>query len=325
MRSNPDVSVIIPFYNAEKYIARCIVSIQQQTFKKIEVLLISDQSTDGTDEVIDLYASADNRLRVINNVGHGISDGRNTGIKNAHGKFILFVDADDWIESTMIEKLYNKMQAEQSEVCYVNFNVVDESGKLTQSKIKESKFPAVSKSGRRALKLLFSGKVFHYPWNMMSERKLFIDNNIEYPSGRNYEDFSTTYKLLYYAQKVSFIDQKLYFYVQHTGSITHKIRGLDATDIMDAIDEMDNFFDGLGDSLKKINVKYQIPRLYLAYRISCISDMKSSGYIRSEIINKTKQEKLFKSWGFKDKIKYVLLSTGGLRVFFKIFKLNYSK
>ena len=100
------ISVIIPIYNVEKYLTKCIESVINQTYKNLEIILVNDGSTDNSKEIIDKYSSIDSRIKVINKKNGGLSDARNVGIELAKGEYITFLDSDDWIELNMYEKLY---------------------------------------------------------------------------------------------------------------------------------------------------------------------------------------------------------------------------
>ena len=101
----PNISIIIPIYNVEKYLVRCIESILNQSYKSFELILINDGSTDKSGEICDLYKSKDKRIKVIHKVNNGASEARNTGIENSNGGYICFVDGDDWIENNMLREM----------------------------------------------------------------------------------------------------------------------------------------------------------------------------------------------------------------------------
>lgn len=106
------VSIIVPIYNVEKYLARCLESLVNQTFKDIEILAINDGSTDNSLNILNKYAARDKRIRIINNKNVGVSETRNIGISESNGEFIVFVDSDDWIDNYMIEKMYDFISKE---------------------------------------------------------------------------------------------------------------------------------------------------------------------------------------------------------------------
>lgn len=120
------ISVIVPVYNIEKYIERCIRSILEQSFKNFELLLIDDGSTDNSGSICDQFALSDSRIKVFHQRNRGVSYARNTGIKNAQGSFIAFVDGDDWVKHDYLEVLYEQLNMTGSDICICGGNEVDE-------------------------------------------------------------------------------------------------------------------------------------------------------------------------------------------------------
>ncbi|QZY76613.1 glycosyltransferase family 2 protein [Limosilactobacillus fermentum] len=118
---NPAVSIIVPIYNVEKYIGRCVKSILNQTFKKYELLLVNDGSTDGSINVCRELVKDDARVKILNKVNGGLSDARNFGIDNSIGEYIIFIDSDDYVDKDFVKELYTSIKNNDAEVCsYVN-------------------------------------------------------------------------------------------------------------------------------------------------------------------------------------------------------------
>ena len=122
------ISVIVPVYNVEQYLERCINSIVNQTYKNLEIILIDDGSTDSSGSICDTLCTSDNRILVIHQDNGGISCARNTGIDHSRGKYVTFVDSDDWIDIRMIEKLYSRIIKDNSQIAFCNFAYVDQQG-----------------------------------------------------------------------------------------------------------------------------------------------------------------------------------------------------
>ena len=121
-----EVSVIIPVYNVENYVKKCIDSVINQTYTNIEIILVDDGSTDSCGSICKEYSLRDNRILVIHKKNGGLSEARNVGLSYAKGNYILFVDGDDYIEKNMIEKLYNTILSNDSDMALCNFFYVDE-------------------------------------------------------------------------------------------------------------------------------------------------------------------------------------------------------
>ena len=116
MINNPKVSVIVPVYNVEKYLKRCLDSLINQTLKDIEIIVVNDGSTDNSLDILNKYAENDSRIKVIDKENSGVSDCRNIAMKQMKGKYIMFVDSDDWIDNNALEIMYTKIEEEKSDV-----------------------------------------------------------------------------------------------------------------------------------------------------------------------------------------------------------------
>ena len=122
------ISVIVPVYNVEQYLERCINSIINQTYKNLEIILVDDGSTDSSGSICDTLYTSDNRILVIHQDNGGLSCARNTGIDHNRGKYVTFVDSDDWIDIRMIEKLYSRIIKDNSQIAFCNLAYVDQQG-----------------------------------------------------------------------------------------------------------------------------------------------------------------------------------------------------
>lgn len=213
------ISVIIPVYNVEKYLNRCIESICMQSFTNLEIILVDDGSPDRCPIICDEWAKRDERIRVIHKQNGGLSDARNAGIEAATGDYFLFVDSDDYIASSMCESLINAARSSNADIVVCNFCWVYPN--------REEINPMSIQNGtiveREAIleTWLKCGTVdFVVAWNKLYRRSLFFtQEHIRYPVGRLHEDEFITYRLLYAANRVMFITEPLYFYIQRNGSI----------------------------------------------------------------------------------------------------------
>ena len=213
------ISVIIPVYNIEWYIERCIVSVITQTYRNIEVILVDDGSTDRSGEICDRYAVEDTRVRVIHQVNGGLSVARNTGIDASSGEYITFIDGDDFISNSHIEKLYELMlEGGDISACDCWLKYEDEKTVYRMPKAETVQ----SISAHTALKeILYQKNISNFAaWGKLYRRRLFAD--VRYPVGRYYEDVGTTYKLFLRADRVVCSSYKTYYYVQRSGSIVHE-------------------------------------------------------------------------------------------------------
>ena len=205
MNRNIDlISIIVPCYNMENFIEKCIKSILAQTYKNIEVLVIDDGSTDNTKYKIKKIIQNDKRFLYYFKENGGLSDARNFGLKRAHGKYICFIDSDDYIEKNYIEEMYNSIIENDSDIAICDIKRIYDDH-YTIDKINEK---VVEMCMRPAA------------WNKLYKKELFDKNHIKFPIGKWYEDIGTTPKLtmLY---KYSIVKEPLYNYVQNSSSIMH--------------------------------------------------------------------------------------------------------
>lgn len=234
------LSVIVPVYRVEEYLERCINSIINQTIKNIEIILVDDGSPDNCPKICDKYAKIDSRIQVIHKKNGGLSDARNVGIDHAKGKYIAFVDSDDWIESNMYEELIFAAEYYNSEIAECSFRYiysdksVDEMGKTGGY---------VLYNNLEALKSEMEWGYFKcVAWNKVYNAVLFQDGK-RYPVGKYHEDEFFTHKVFYEAKQLVYVDKILYNYEQsRTDSITGMPFNENNLDVLEALQERMEFF-----------------------------------------------------------------------------------
>lgn len=213
----PLISVIIPVYNVEEYLDRCLESVANQTYKNIEIILIDDGSTDNSGKMCDQWAEKDRRIRVIHQKNGGLSNARNKGIEEAKGEFISFVDSDDWIEANMLTDFISIAMTQHCDiVCSDPFHT---NGKKQISKKRKKKIITYSQYEfvKRYLKIN-SNKTLYYAHSKLF-RKNIIEANI-YPEGLTAEDVVGTYICILNSKKICLTTQKYYNYFYNPNSIT---------------------------------------------------------------------------------------------------------
>ena len=210
------VSIVVPVYNCEKYLDRCLISIINQTFKDIEIICINDGSTDNSFKILNEYSIKDTRVKIFSQQNNGLSFTRNRGIELASSKYLIFVDSDDSIELTMVEKLYNKIKETNSNMVISNLNYINKDGILYK---KYKKFKShFSKSG--IFKNVLNGNLVTSACISIYDINLFIKNNIFFPVTKIYEDSMTIFKLIYHAKNISIVEDCLYNYFDNENSIS---------------------------------------------------------------------------------------------------------
>lgn len=212
---DPLISVIVPVYNVGNYLARCIESIIGQTYKKLEIILVDDGSTDNSSEICDRYKKSDERIKVIHKCNGGLSSARNAGIEIAAGEYLAFVDSDDWILSHHIESLYSLLS---------EANVLMA---ICQSQKVYSEADANSIANISGHKLLAKEKVMYaaltqYKWwsacDKLFHRSLF--DTIRFPVERINEDYAIIFYLFDKCDRIAVSNQITYCYYMRQGSIT---------------------------------------------------------------------------------------------------------
>lgn len=212
-----EISIIVPVFNVEKYINKCIDSILMQTFSNFELILVDDGSTDNSGKICDEYLGKDNRIKVIHQKNSGLSCARNVGIENSTGNFLGFVDSDDYLESDMYQILYDDIKHFDADISVCQF--YDEyDGKRyfnnRKSKIKRCVFDNIS-----AFKFTVEGNFLTVnAVNKLYSRRLF--DNVRYPVGKTYEDAFVTPILMFNSKRISYNPSPKYVYVHRKNSIT---------------------------------------------------------------------------------------------------------
>lgn len=211
---NRMVSVIIPAYNVEQYVERCVYSVTKQTYRNLEIILVDDGSTDCTGIICDKLAKEDNRISVIHKTNGGLSDARNAGIDVSRGEYISFVDSDDYIASDMLEHMMNAM-------CETDISMVVVGFWKQSGDAREYCGPTTERvvSSEEALKDIYIGhEIYPASWNKLYRRALF--NNNRFAVGMINEDSEIITKLLMECNRVALVSKPLYIYMIREGSIT---------------------------------------------------------------------------------------------------------
>ncbi len=217
------ISIIVPIYNVENYLSRCLESIINQTYKNLEIILINDGSTDSSSEICNKYSIIDSRIKVIHKKNAGASVARNLGIKIATGDYIAFIDSDDYVELNMYETLYNNLINVDADVSVCGRCVdyfMDDNNSLSIKSNNRSK--KIIMSNIDSLIAMNSLKMFDMSvCDKLYKTSLF--NNIRFPNVGKCEDFYVMYQLLYKSLKVIYDSKKLYHYCKRLGSRSNSI------------------------------------------------------------------------------------------------------
>ncbi len=227
----PLISIIIPIYNLEKYIERCLKSIQSQSLDDFEVIVVDDGSTDESLNICKQYAQKDSRIVIISQHNGGASKARNSGIAVARGQYIAFIDGDDYIEKDFLEKLYNAIRNSNYRMSMCGFDCVDECGNSVRSPFPQNYIPD-SISGYDAAAYIGNTMPFGVVWNKLYDATIF--KKIRFQEGKTFEDELILHHLYGECDSIACVKETLYHYVQRAGSKMTESYSPSKMDIIDA-------------------------------------------------------------------------------------------
>ena len=258
---DPVISIIIPVYNTEKYLRRCLDSIVAQTYKDFECILVDDGSTDGSGMICDEYTKRDSRFKVIHKENEGVSAARNDGVSAASGEWIAFADSDDWMERNMLEELMNKT----SEGC--DIVMCDYYRQYSLDGVEYMILKPKSLDHTAVMEDLFSGNLMGALWNKLIRRSCFERYNIQFPTNISFmEDIFVICSMLLYEVKVGYVAKALYHYNNiNTGT---NLSGLmyDRNSKKD-IEGLTYFIDFFEDRIKNPRTKLYLQKRKIFYKL----------------------------------------------------------
>ena len=273
------VSVVIPIYNVEQYLERCLNSVVNQTYQNLEIILVDDGSSDSCPQICDEWANKDKRIKVIHKENEGLGMARNTGIDNATGEYICFWDSDDYVSLNTIEKCCERLKEEKAEMIFFGLTTVNNKGEIistfvpdTEKQIYENEeilsfflpeliAPNPQKGGKPKLAMsantaLYSTKLINeYNWRFVSERQIIS------------EDVYSLLSFYRWVKKVVVLPEALYFYYKNTNSLTQSYRKDRYEKIKYFYLESIKLCEKLGYSSE---IKHRISKPYLAYTITAL-------------------------------------------------------
>ncbi|MBQ9118860.1 MAG: glycosyltransferase [Lachnospiraceae bacterium] len=282
------ITIIVPVYKVEEYIHRCVDSLLRQTYPNLEIILVDDGSPDNCPVICDEYAAKDDRILVIHKENGGLSDARNAGLEVAKGKYIGFVDSDDYVQDDMYEKLYRAAVKCRADIVVCGL-YTEQGEKLVMEEAPRDEMKILS--GEEAQLLLLQDKdMKNYAWNKLYTREVF--EGIRYPYRRNFEDIATTYLLFDKAKTICWIPDYLYFYQIREDSISFRNSSdekwyRNCKDIVQAHQERCEFYEKKRNQrLKEWAVAGMLPYIYTCIRFAHkVGKEEESGYLRELLLN----------------------------------------
>ncbi len=310
------ISVIVPIYNVEKQLSRCLESILKQEENDLEIILVNDGSPDNSGEIAKKYATRyPDKILYFEKENGGLSDARNFGIKHSSGKYLAFVDSDDYITENLFKDLAPYMEADYDMVKF-KISVINEDGSV----INKNYSPIFeNKSGEEAFDILYKSDVMtEVAWGYIYKREFFVNNNFEFAKGLYHEDFGLIPLVLIKASKVASTDVFGYNYVQTKTSITRgneELRYRRAEDLL-------KHYDYMLEKIKKYNVSKITKQNIKIYYTNCIilelnnlNDEEQRRYIKQ--IRKRKMVNNIKARNLKQFIKKLIL-TCNIKLYLKL-------
>ena len=230
------VSIIIPAYNVEKYITRCLESVLVQTYSNFEAIVINDGSSDGTLELIEEFVKKDTRFKLINQENKGLSGARNEGLKIAKGQYITFIDSDDWVHYDYLNSMVEIAGKTGADIISVKEFVTDREMNM------QNYVDVVYKVyDMNCADILFAIEDTNFAWGKLIQKELFDGFETFFPEGRHYEDIGSMYKLYDKCRILACIENHYYYYYMRQDSITSVRKQSDIDDKLFFLEEMRNY------------------------------------------------------------------------------------
>lgn len=300
----PLVSVVLPIYNVENYLERCVKSVCMQTYSNLEILLIDDGSTDSSGKMCDKFATEDKRIRVFHKKNGGLSDARNYGIKKARAELISFIDSDDFVDRDYIQYLYQLISKYDTDMAICQHRVCFKNKK----KKDYGAGGDIILSNKKCIeKMLYHDVIDTSAWAKLYKIKLF--DNVQYPKGKWFEDIATTYALMLKCEKIAVGLESKYNYILRPDSIVNSEFKLKKMDLLEMTDQMAADILKIYPDLEKAVLRRQVYA-----RFSTLNQMLyTENYLQEKknIIKFVKENSWKVFWNvktpFRDKIAIVLL------------------
>ena len=319
-------SIVVPIYNVEKYLERCIDSILAQTFQDYELLLVNDGSTDNSAVICKRYLRYGERVKYYEKSNGGLGDARNYGIGKAKGDFLVFVDSDDYIEPDMLNIINETIKSYNSDIVIFNHAIVNMKDELLYvEKLSLPTETIMNLCDNRELLLIDPSAC-----SKVYKRELFVDNQIDYPERVWYEDLRTTAKVLSLADRIVYIDRALYHYFKRPGSIMNNANTVRNLEIIEAVEDLRVYFEEKFKGLYQEEIEFLAVEKVLVDAVGRIMSVaydkkiveELSDYVRRTFPN-YKDNKYLKHLNRKQNIIYFLMQKKAYRLIRLMFILRH--
>lgn len=314
---NPILSIIIPIYNADRFLDKCLESVVRQTLKNWELILIDDGSTDKSLEIMNRFKNHDNRIEVKQIENAGVSTARNVGLSSARGKYIGFVDADDWISEEMFENMVRVAENENLDIVQCSYAIINENNYVEQTKIMENK---CYDNPQDILLAYFEQKISPCVFNKIFRKKLIGDMSFD-PELSIGEDSQFIYGCCKKAKSLLSFDKVFYFYYQSIGSAMRSGMSAKKFQPLNIVDQQRK------DNLENEEILFLLQKKEVFLCTDLILSILDSGYFLEKLpevyerITKNRNKILKeKTYPFKIKVMAIMLSVSP-DIFIKIYKI----
>lgn len=300
----PKVSVIVPVYNVEQYVEKCLETLIEQTLEEIEIIVVNDGSIDNSKQIVEkIREQFPDKIVYVEKENGGLSDARNYGIPYAKGEYIAFLDSDDYVEKDMYQKMYELAKKEDSDMVECDF--------YWEYPDKQKIDTGVLYQGKKEM----LEKVRVVAWNKLIKREILEKAKIEFPKGYRYEDVSFTYKLIPYLEKVSFLKEPCVHYIQREGSISNSQNERNR-EIFDVLDGVIDYYKE-----KEIYETYQTELEYVYSRYAFCSSFLRVVKVQDKKLRKKLLEETWKNVNTKfpnwKKNKILRIGKGGKNLYLR--------
>ena len=303
------LSVIVPVYNVEQYLDKCLDSLVNQTLKDIEIIVVNDASPDNSKKIINKYMKKYKNIKYYEKENGGQGSARNLGLKYATGEFVAYVDSDDYVDYDMFEKMYNKAKEESANVVICGHKVVDMEGKIL-----DVLYPSIYKDA--TLDIIYGNMAV---WNKIYKKELI---DVDFREKLWYEDIDFTAKLLFNEDNVAFVDEALYNYLLRPGSTMNNTNVKRNLELLPAFDSMISYFEDKS-VLNDVYDKLEFLAVYHIYimGITRIIRINASSKVKKDIINEYKKYLKDKFPNYKDNI-YLKYMSRNRKVIYRLINLK---
>ncbi len=322
-----NISVIIPVYNVEKYLEKCLDSVLQQDYEDYEIVVVNDGSTDSCGQILEEYAKKYSKIHLVTQENKGLGGARNTGIDNSKGKYLLFLDSDDSIKPGTLATLYKEASENPVDIVWFGMDYINED--MTVISTRKANEDGCRIVTQDECPLLYAND--SYAWNKLYKRELFTENNIRFPERAWYEDLKTLPKLVLHADKILLSDKVLFNYLQRADSIMHvpnadrNIEMIDTVqDVLDYYKEQ-NAFEKYYESLEYMTVLHVL--VFCTLRVASINPKhpllkKLYDFTKTNFPNFKNNKEVKSKFTLRHKIIYTFSKRRMYRMLYLLNKLN---